>query len=143
MLLAALSMILSRRDIEDRAQDSQVGLAMFQGLLVGFLTGLVGAGGGFLIIPALVFLTRLPFKTAVGTSLFVIAINALTGFVGDVFNTTINWPFLLSITALATVGIFLGNSLARRLSTFNLRKAFGWFVLIIATLILLREGLLF
>src|SRR5688572_19532154 len=139
MIIASLSMILGRREFEERQQDPQIALAMLEGFLVGFLTGLVGAGGGFLIIPALVFLTRLPFKTAVGTSLFVIAINALTGFAGDLFNAMIDWPFLLSITALATAGIFIGNRLSRTVSNFNLRKSFGWFVLAIAVWILLRE----
>jgi uncharacterized membrane protein YfcA len=141
MATASLSMILGRKEIEER-KDSQITLAMIEGLLVGFLTGLVGAGGGFLIIPALVFLTRLPFKTAVGTSLFVIAINALTGFLGDLFNSAIDWTFLLSITALATIGIFIGNRLSRSVSNFNLRKSFGWFVLAIAGWILLREFVL-
>jgi uncharacterized membrane protein YfcA len=139
MVIASLSMIVGRREIDERQQDSKNVLAMLEGFLVGFLTGLVGAGGGFLIIPALVFLTRLPFKTAVGTSLFVIAINALAGFLGDVYNATIDWPFLLSITSLATIGIMIGNSLSRRLSNFNLRKSFGWFVLTVAAWILFRE----
>jgi uncharacterized protein len=138
MTLAAVSMISGRKDIEP-GQDPKIGLTILQGILIGFLTGLVGAGGGFLIIPALVFLTGLPFKTAVGTSLFVIAINALSGFWGDVFNYPMNWPFLLSITALATTGIFIGNWLTHKITNYKLRRVFGWFVLLVAFGILLRE----
>ena len=120
-------------------KDPKILLAVVEGILIGFLTGMVGAGGGFLIIPALIFLTGLPFKTAVGTSLFIIAINALTGFLGDLLNYDMNWPFLLSLTALATGGIFIGNQLTHRISSVKLRKSFGWFILIVALGILFRE----
>ena len=141
MITASISMIVRRKEQETGEQEPKVLLAIIEGTLIGFLTGLVGAGGGFLIIPALVFLTGLPFKTAVGTSLFVIAINALSGFIGDVFNYEMNWSFLLSITALATLGIFIGNRLTHHISSYKLRKAFGWFVLAIGIFILLRETL--
>jgi uncharacterized membrane protein YfcA len=112
-----------------------------EGILIGFLTGLVGAGGGFLIIPALIFLTGLPFKTAVGTSLFIISINSLTGFVGDLLNHAMDWPFLLTITALAVTGILVGNYFSRRITALYLRKAFGWFTLIVGAWILIKEFL--
>ena len=83
MIITALSMISSRKEKKIDEKDPKILLAVVEGILIGFLTGMVGAGGGFLIIPALIFLTGLPFKTAVGTSLFIIAINALTGFLGD------------------------------------------------------------
>lgn len=111
----------------------------FQGLLIGFTTGLVGAGGGFLIIPALIFLAGLPFKRAAGTSLFIIAANSLIGFVGDVLNFEMDWPFLLLITALAIVGILVGNRLSRRLQNDTLRRSFGWFILVSGVYILFRE----
>lgn len=139
MLLASISMISGRNEKESDEKDAKVVLTILEGTLIGFLTGLVGAGGGFLIIPALIFLTGLPFKTAVGTSLFVIAINALTGFLGDLSNYSIDWPFLLSITGLATCGIILGNRLTHKISASKLRKMFGWFVLTVALGILLRE----
>jgi uncharacterized membrane protein YfcA len=142
MIITATSMIFERKAKEAVEQEPKVTLAIIEGILIGFLTGMVGAGGGFLIIPALIFLTGLPFKTAVGTSLFIIAINALTGFIGDVLNYTMNWPFLLTLTALATCGIFLGNSLTHRLPGAKLKKAFGWFVLVVAVGILFREILL-
>jgi uncharacterized membrane protein YfcA len=139
MLFASISMIWVVQKNESDEKNPRVVLTILEGISIGFLTGLVGAGGGFLIIPALVFLTRLPFKTAVGTSLFVIAINALTGFLGDLYNYTIHWPFLLSITALATGGIFLGNWLTHKISGVNLREIFGWFIMAVALVILIRE----
>jgi uncharacterized membrane protein YfcA len=139
MIITSLSMISGRKAKENEEREPKVALAVIEGVLIGFLTGMVGAGGGFLIIPALIFLTGLPFKTAVGTSLFVIAINALTGFLGDVLNYEMNWPFLFSITALATVGIFIGNRLTHSISSVKLRKSFGWLVLVVALGILFRE----
>ena len=114
-------------------------LLIIQGMLIGFLTGLVGAGGGFLIVPALVFLTGLGFKTAVGTSLFIIAISSLSGFLGDLMNYSLDWSFLLIITMLATLGILIGNQLTHRISSIQLRKIFGWFLLIVGCGILIRE----
>lgn len=139
MIIASLTMISGRKEAEPEEQNLKVMLTIIEGMLIGFLTGLVGAGGGFLIIPALVFLTGLPFKTAVGTSLFVIAINALSGFLGDVFNYPMDWQLLLSITALATLGIFIGNRLSHAVSSTKLRKSFGWLVLLIGIWILIKE----
>jgi len=110
-----------------------------QGAGVGFLTGLVGAGGGFLITPALVYLTGLSFKMAAGTSLLIIAVNSLMGFVGDVMNFSMEWTFLLPLTSLAILGIFIGSKLATRYSSQTLKLFFGWFVLAIALYILARE----
>jgi hypothetical protein len=115
---------------------------ILEGSLIGFLTGLVGAGGGFLIIPALVFLTGLKFKTAVGTSLFIIAINSLSGFLGDVFNYAIDWKFLLSVAVLAIGGVFTGSYFSSRISGVTLRKAFGWLTLVMGCWILIKELLL-
>lgn len=142
MVLASLSMIRGKREISSDQQNFRPLLIVIEGLLIGFLTGLVGAGGGFLIIPALVFLTGLKFKTAVGTSLFIIAINSLSGFMGDVFSATIDWFFLLSITALAVAGIFIGNIYASKISSIILRKAFGWLTLFMGIWILVKETLL-
>lgn len=142
MVLASVSMIRGKREISSDQENFRPLLVVGEGLLIGFLTGLVGAGGGFLIIPALVFLTGLKFKTAVGTSLFIIAVNSLSGFMGDVFNYTIEWKFLLSITALAVAGIFIGNSYASRISSLSLRKAFGWLTLLMGMWILVKEVIL-
>jgi uncharacterized membrane protein YfcA len=139
MVLASFSMIRQKRELENDNQRFRIALLVIEGLLIGFLTGFVGAGGGFLIIPALVLLTGLKFKMAVGTSLFIIAINSLFGFLGDVLNYTIPWTFLLSITMLAVIGILIGNRVSKRISANRLRKVFGWFILVMGTWILVKE----
>jgi uncharacterized protein len=110
-----------------------------EGIVVGVLTGLVGAGGGFLIIPALVLLSKLPMKQAVGTSLLIIAAKSLIGFTGDLGHTIMDWKLLLSVTALAIVGIFFGNSLAKKIPGEKLKKGFGWFVLVMGIYIIVKE----
>ncbi|MFZ6009638.1 MAG: sulfite exporter TauE/SafE family protein [Bacteroidota bacterium] len=142
MILASFSMVKGRKEIESDDHRFRTFLVIIEGMIIGFLTGMVGAGGGFLIIPALVLLTGLPFKTAVGTSLFIIGINSLMGFLGDLLNYSMDWPFLLTITALAIGGILVGNKLQRKISAPRLRKAFGWFILIMGTWILFREIIL-
>lgn len=139
MVLASIPMIRGKREIASQNKKFRTFLVAVEGILIGFLTGLVGAGGGFLIIPALVFLTGLKFKTAVGTSLFIIAINSLVGFTGDLMNYSMDWPLLLGITALAIVGILVGNFFSRKVSNIRLRIAFGWFTLVIGAYILVRE----
>lgn len=139
MVLASFSMIRGRQELKSDPERFRPLLVILEGLLIGFLTGLVGAGGGFLIIPALVLLTGLTFKAAVGTSLFIIAINSLIGFTGDLYNYSMDWRFLLTITGLAVVGILLGNLLSRKISSARLRKVFGWFILVMGCSILLRE----
>ena len=138
MILASVSLIRGR-EIKNEPRESNVPLLIVEGILIGFLTGLVGAGGGFLIIPALVLLTGLPFKTAVGTSLFIIAINSLMGFLGDVMNYNIDWPFLVLVTSLAITGIFIGNLFQRKISSAKLRKGFGWMILCMGLFIIYRE----
>jgi uncharacterized membrane protein YfcA len=139
MIIASVFIIRGRKEIHPDDREWRIPLLVFEGMIIGFLTGLVGAGGGFLIIPALVWLTGLPFKTAVGTSLFIIAINSLLGFLGDMLNYTMEWRFLLSLTGLAVVGILLGNRLQKRISPGRLRKAFGWLILATGSGILLTE----
>jgi len=139
MVLASFQLIRGKREVKSDNRKFRVFLVIVEGALIGFLTGLVGAGGGFLIIPALVFLTGLPFKTAVGTSLFVIAINALIGFAGDLLKREMDWNFLLTISALAISGILIGNFFSRKIAVLYLRKAFGWFTLVIGAWILVKE----
>jgi hypothetical protein len=139
MILASISMIRGRKEITNENHRFRVVLVIIEGIIIGFLTGFVGAGGGFLIIPALVLLTGLPFKTAVGTSLFIIAINSLIGFLGDVLNYSMDWRFLLSITALSVIGILIGDRVSKKIPAETLRKSFGWFVLIMGCWILFRE----
>lgn len=142
MILASFSMIRGKRELRSDSHRIRTFLVIIEGILIGFLTGFVGAGGGFLIIPALVFLTGLPFKTAVGTSLFIIAINSLMGFLGDVLNYPMDWPFLISITSLAVIGILIGNKLQKKISPIRLRMAFGWMILVMGSWILLKEIIL-
>jgi len=144
MVGAAASMIWSRGPEAPLAIGIQppfnYPLVLGIGLVVGTLTGFVGAGGGFLIIPALVLGARLPMKLAVGTSLVIIALNSLIGFSGDLSaGTPIEWPFLLGFLAFALAGIVVGTYLARFIPGDKLKPAFGWFTLAMGTFILLRE----
>jgi uncharacterized membrane protein YfcA len=120
------------------SQDKTLSL-LIPGLLIGFITGLLGAGGGFLIIPALVLFIKLPIKTAVGTSLLIIAINSLFGFVFSIGHFSLNWTLLFSFTALAIAGVFTGSYMAARMDSNSLKKWFGWFVLIMSLYILTKE----
>ena len=117
-------------------------LIVLEGVIVGLITGLVGAGGGFLIIPALVILSKLPMKEAVGTSLVIIAAKSLIGFLGEGSETVINWPFLATVSIFAIIGIFIGMSLSKRIDGEKLKPAFGWFVLVMGIFIILRETVL-
>lgn len=143
MVAASVSMI---RDTKKAAEDGDAGpqkfnipLILLEGLIVGMLTGLVGAGGGFLIIPALVVLSKLPMKQAVGTSLLIIAAKSLIGFTGDLGHLQIDWNLLLSVTAVAVVGIFAGDYLSKKIDGSKLKKGFGWFVLIMGIYIIIKE----
>lgn len=142
MLIASVSMIKSNigslKDNEDSAQNKKLKLSIL-GLLTGLITGIVGAGGGFIIIPILVLMAGLPMKKAVGTSLFIIAINSLLGFLGDVGEVLIDWKFLLSFSAIAIIGIFMGIYLTQLMDGKKLKKSFGWFVLIMGAYILSKE----
>lgn len=141
MLFASYSMIKERKIQE--SQESKViynyPLIIIEGLVVGVLTGIVGAGGGFLIIPALVLFAKLPMKKAVATSLLIIAIKSLIGFIGDVENLEIDWTFLLSFTFISIIGIFIGVWLNKFIDGKKLKKAFGWFTLIMGIYILFKE----
>jgi uncharacterized membrane protein YfcA len=141
MLVAAYFMIKGRKD--DGVENSEVvynyPMIIIEGVVVGLLTGIVGAGGGFLIIPALVLLAKLPMKKAVATSLMIIAIKSLIGFIGDAQNIEVDWTFLLSFTSLAVVGIFLGLYLNKFVDGKKLKKGFGWFVLVMGVYIVLKE----
>lgn len=141
MILASLSMIRPPRNSHPIEVDRRLNpiLIVLSGLIEGSLTGLVGAGGGFLIIPALVLLNKLPMKQAIGTSLLIIAAKSLIGFTGDLSHFTMDWRLLLSITALATLGIFMGNWLNTRIDGKGLRTGFGWFVMAMGVYIIIRE----
>jgi len=142
MILASVSMIKGRKEIvQAEEQKFNYPLILIEGVLVGVLTGLVGAGGGFIIIPALVMLSNLPMKKAIGTSLVIIAAKSLFGFVGDLSVIEIDWKLLLGFTTLAVVGIFIGNKLSHKIDGSKLKKGFGWFVLVMGIVILIKETL--
>ncbi|MEH6679231.1 MAG: sulfite exporter TauE/SafE family protein [Sediminicola sp.] len=144
MVAASVSMIRERKGKKERTMGHMephfnYPLIVIEGLVVGALTGIVGAGGGFLIIPALVLLGKLPMKKAVATSLLIIAVKSLIGFMGDVQNLEIDWPFLLIFTCISVIGIFLGIYLNRFINGEKLKRAFGWFVLVMGLYILGKE----
>jgi uncharacterized membrane protein YfcA len=112
---------------------------LIYGTAIGLATGLLGAGGGFLLIPTLVLLVGLPMKEAVGTSLLIIALNSLIGFTGDLGHFEMDWIFLVKITLIAMAGIFAGGYLSKKIDGAKLKKAFGWFVLIMGIYILVKE----
>lgn len=143
MLVAAFSMIRRKEETENDSNPQAIvfnyPLIAIEGAAVGLLTGLVGAGGGFLIIPALVLLARIPMKVAVGTSLLIIAAKSLIGFLGDIGQQAIDWHFLAVFTTLSVAGIFLGSYLTRFIPGEKLKRLFGWFVLGMAVFILWKE----
>ena len=143
MLLASYSMIKGRKNSEAvKIKRLNLPLISLEGLGVGAITGFVGAGGGFLIIPALVVLAGLEMKVAVGTSLLIIGVKSLLGFTGDLqVMQELNWPLLTRFTALALLGMSGGIYLSRHIPGKRLKPAFGWFVLIIGGLMLIRQTL--
>lgn len=141
MVVASVSMIREKAPVYEKPvkQKFNYPLILLEGIVVGMLTGLVGAGGGFLIIPALVLLSKLPMKQAVGTSLLIIAAKSLIGFTGDLSHYEMDWKLLLTVTAIAMAGIFLGNWLNHRVPAEKLKKGFGWFVLVMGIYIIVKE----
>ena len=143
MLLASVSMIRDNKKSTTNDENAVIKynypLIIIEGIVVGFLTGIVGAGGGFLIIPALVLLAKLPMKKAVATSLLIIAAKSLIGFLGDVQNYDIDWVFLGIFTGLSVGGIFLGIWLNKFIDGNKLKKGFGWFVFLMGIYIIYKE----
>lgn len=140
MIAASFSMIRkSTRAEEETEPRYNYPIIVLEGIVVGVLTGLVGAGGGFLIIPALVVLARLPMKRAVGTSLLIIAAKSLIGFGGDMMTMDVNWSFLTAFSVFAIAGIVLGTWLTRFVAGARLKPAFGWFTLVMGLYIIGNE----
>ncbi|NML19804.1 sulfite exporter TauE/SafE family protein [Pseudoflavitalea sp. G-6-1-2] len=143
MLATSVSMIRSSRQkltaVPPADQPRNMGPLFFQGIAVGAITGLLGAGGGFLIIPALVLFGKLPMKTAVGSSLTIMAFSSLFGFFSTMNQYVIDWKQLLLFTAIAVSGIFAGTSLSDKISGASLKKGFGWFVLAMGLYVLSKE----
>jgi uncharacterized membrane protein YfcA len=141
-IASSLAILLKRNPNSEQREKSRLTLLVPVGFSTGLLVGFVGAGGGFLILPALSFFARLPFKIALGTTLLVIGTNSLLGFVGDVLNYEMNWSFLLLITALAITGMLIGDSYSKKLPVQRLRDSFGWIILTMALGILVTEFVL-
>ncbi|RNL93479.1 sulfite exporter TauE/SafE family protein [Sinomicrobium pectinilyticum] len=140
MLITSISMLRNKKkNIITNVSDYHYHILFLEGILVGVVAGFVGAGGGFLIIPALVLFAKLPMKKAVATSLLIISINSIIGFAGDVGVMEIDWNLLLIFTGIAIAGIFAGSYLSGKADGKKLKRGFGWFVLVMAIYILIEE----
>ncbi|MHC2992361.1 hypothetical protein OB13_12455 [Pontibacter sp. HJ8] len=153
MVFASISMIKKKKQVEPTDENAthehldmphpeprfNYGGILAEGLIVGTLTGMVGAGGGFLIIPALVLFSKLDMKMAVGTSLLIIAVKSLFGFLGDIYNYEINWLFLAVFSTISIAGIFIGSFLSNKVAADKLKTSFGWFVLVMGIYIIIKE----
>ena len=139
MIFGALSVLKKKSQNTNNEEKINLILIGIQTFTIGIIIGLVGAGGGFLIIPSLILFAKLPMRKAVGTSLFIIAMNSLVGFIGDVQNLEIDWVFLLTFSAISVVGIFIGMYLTKYTNESQLKKIFAYFVLVMAAIILLKE----
>ena len=139
MIFGALSVLKKKSQDNNNEEKRNLILIGIQTFTIGIIIGLVGAGGGFLIIPSLILFAKLPMRKAVGTSLFIIAMNSLVGFIGDVQNLEIDWLFLLTFSAISVVGIFIGMYLTKYTNESQLKKIFAYFVLVMAATILLKE----
>ncbi len=144
MLLASIAMIKNNVEETGSAEDTadasvKIFKLLLYGIVIGLVTGFLGAGGGFLLIPALVLLIKIPMKKAIGTSLLIIALNSLIGFTGDIGHFVIDWKFLIIISLIAIAGVFIGGFLSKKIDGEKLKKAFGWFVLLMGIYILVKE----
>jgi len=139
MVFGALSVLKKKSQNTNSEEKRNLILIGIQTFTIGIIIGLVGAGGGFLIIPSLILFAKLPMRKAVGTSLFIIAMNSLVGFIGDVQNLEIDWLFLLTFSAISVVGIFIGMYLTKYTNESQLKQIFAYFVLVMAAIILLKE----
>jgi uncharacterized membrane protein YfcA len=139
MIATSISMIKKSKKTKEVKEINFPILALI-GFLVGLIIGFLGAGGGFLIIPALLFFANLPMKEAVGTSLFIIFINSLIGFSGDLLGgVKLDLSMLFTISAMAMIGLFIGTQLSKKIDGAKLKPAFGWFVLVMGIYIIAKE----
>ena len=146
MFVTAVAMMRRRRDAASpsntkspKLEGAALARAAAIGVAIGALTGVIGAGGGFVIVPALVLFSGLPMRTAVGTSLLVIAMNSFAGFAGTLSHATIHWPLALAVTAASVAGSLVGAALAGRVKPEALRTGFAWFVLAMALFMTVKE----
>jgi len=139
---AGIAMIKKRKDTSQnqrRKSKYDKALILLEGSVVGFITGLVGAGGGFIIIPVLVLFSKLNMKNAIATSLVIISIKSLIGFIGDIENLDIDWLFLIKFSLISIIGIFIGQAIGLKIDGSKLKKGFGYFIIIIASLVIVKE----
>jgi uncharacterized membrane protein YfcA len=142
MLVASVSSLKGKTKVKlapSLTGHHHVSQLVLNGAVVGIVTGLLGAGGGFLLIPVLMNFLKMPIKVAIGTSLLIIGMNSLVGFVTDLHPHQIDWIFILSITTISILGVIVGSLLSRRISGEKLKQGFGWFVLLMGIYILVRE----
>lgn len=142
MLATSYNLLIGKRPVAQHevVEDKKHGKLVVRGLLVGLITGFVGGGGGFLIVSALVLLLGMQVKSAVGTSMLIISINSVIGFIGHAsLGSAIDWKFISIFTALAIGGIIIGNLISSLFSEGRLRKIFGWFLVVMAAYILMQE----
>ncbi|MCD6019703.1 MAG: hypothetical protein K0S53_2824 [Bacteroidetes bacterium] len=147
ILSASYSMIINRKP--NRIKDVKwneftktplgVPFVILLGIIIGVITGFVGAGGGFIIVPVLMIFMRLNFKKAIGTSLCVVALNSIIGFLGNLGHQNLDWKFLIMISAVCGIGILLGSLLSNKISSKKLKPAFGWFTLVVGVFVLIKE----
>jgi uncharacterized membrane protein YfcA len=145
MVATSVAMLRGRKKKNDDGaapvkHELPIGRVLLDGAIVGLITGLVGAGGGFLVVPALALLGGLPMSVAVGTSLVVIAMKSFAGLAGYLTTVQLDWGLTLGVTAAAIIGSLIGSKLAGRIPEDALRKAFGWFVLAMGTFVLIQQA---
>ena len=141
MIFASIRMI---QPLKEKITDKDIKINYFiitlLGILIGLVSGFVGAGGGFLIVPTLLIFAKSPIKTAVGTSLFIVSAQSLIGFTGDIMrNQIIDWKLLEFFTLASIIGIFMGNFISKKMDDTKLKIGFGWFVLAMGFYIIIRE----
>lgn len=141
MVVTAGSMLRGSRTVNSSQKEGvrKPLILVLDGFLVGGFTGMIGAGGGFLVVPALLFIARLPIRTAIGTSLFVICLKSFAGFLGYLSETSIPWGILISVTVAALIGSLIGTRLSNRISPDRLRHTFAYFILVMAALVVYKQ----
>ncbi len=139
MISASMSMIRPREKSSGDKPKAKAPIVIVLGLVIGLITGFIGAGGGFIIVPALIFLTHLEIKKAISTSLFIIMMKSFIGFIGDLQTTSMDWNFLMIFSILAAIGILIGVRVAKKTKATNLKKIFGWFILVVGVFVIYKE----
>lgn len=142
MFVSSYRIIRSKNNGPEREATDNYFTLIIRGVVVGVLCGLVGIGGGFLIIPALILFCRLDIKKAIGTSLTIIAIQSMAGFLSGWRSYSINWPFILQISLIMMLGVFIGSALSKKVDGRRLKTGFGWLVAVAAVYIIAHETLL-